>query len=238
MSRWLFTLWRGAAFARNPRLHVKYVRRMGRLPDVALPRSFPDRMLWRKQFDRNPLFVTFADKLATKDWIAERLPGLPIPRTLWRGADPAAIPPALLRPGVIVKANHGSNFNLPIRERVPPHDEVVALARRWLRRSWGRHRGEWHYAHVRREVFVEEMVGGDGPLADIQIRAGAGRAALCSVTFDTKTPRQTVRYMDTEGNILTDSLHDVTAAPDVQVTDAAAFAEAVDLPLFEFGLIR
>jgi len=31
---------------------------------------------------------------------------------------------------------------------------------------------------------------------------------------------------------------DVTAADDVQVTDAAGFAEAADLPLFEFGLVR
>lgn len=236
-------LWRAAALARHPRLHAKFLRRMRRFPDVAVPRDYVDRMLWRKLFDRNPLFVTFADKLATKDWIAARCPDLPIPATLWRGTDPAAIPRGLLRPGVIVKANHGSNFNLPIRDRVPPHEEVVAAARRWLATSWGHRRGEWHYAHVRREVFVEEMVGGDGPLADIQIRAGGGRAALCSVTFDTKTPRQTVRYMDTEGNILTDSLHDVTAAPDLLPTpprfpDAVAAARVlsreVDFARFDF----
>jgi hypothetical protein len=193
---------------------------------VAVPRDYTDRMLWRKLFDRNPLFVTFADKLATKDWIAARCPGLPIPETLWRGTDPAAIPPRLLRPGVIVKANHGSNFFLPIRGRVPPREEVVALARRWLATGWGRRRGEWHYAEVRREVFVEELVGGDGPLADIQVRAGGGRAGLCSVTFDTKTPRQTVRYMDPAGNTVIDRLHDVTAAPDALPTPPR-FAEAV-----------
>ncbi len=30
------------------------------------PGSITERMLWRKLFDRNPLFVTFADKLATQ----------------------------------------------------------------------------------------------------------------------------------------------------------------------------
>ena len=239
----LFALWRAAALAQHPRLHWKFLRRMGRLPDVAVPRDYTDRMLWRKLFDRNPLFITFADKLATKEWIRARCPDLPVPATLWRGTDPAAIPAALLRPGVIVKANHGSNFNLPIRDAVPPHADVVATARRWLATTWGRHRGEWHYARVRREVFIEELVGGDGPLADIQIRAGGGRAGLCSVTFDTKTPRQTVRYMDTGGNTLTDSLHDVTAAPDAlptppRLADAVAAARLlsreVDFARFDF----
>ena len=239
----LFALWRAAAFARHPRLHAKFLRRMGRMPDVAVPRDYTDRMLWRKLFDRNPLFIIFADKLATKDWIAARCPDLPIPATLWRGSDPAEIPRGLLRPGVIVKANHGSNFNLPIRDVVPPHEEVVATARRWLATTWGRRRGEWHYAQVRREVFVEEMVGGDGPLVDIQVRAGGGRAGLCSVSFDTKTPRQTVRYMDSEGNGLTDPLGDVTPAPDTlptppRLADAVAAARVlsreVDFARFDF----
>jgi hypothetical protein len=239
----LFVLWRWAALARHPRLHAKFLRRMRRFPDVAVPSDYTDRMLWRKLFDRNPLFVTFADKLATKDWIAARCPGLPIPATLWRGTDPAAIPRGLLRPGVIVKANHGSNFNLPIRDRVPPHEQVVATARRWLATSWGHRRGEWHYAHVRREVFVEEMVGGDGPLADIQIRAGAGRAGLCSVTFDTKTDRQTVRYLDIEGGRVEEPDSAAHAAPDALPTpprfpDAIAAARVlsreVDYARFDF----
>jgi hypothetical protein len=221
----LFALWRSAALARHPRQHWKYARRLGRLPDVALPRRYSERMLWRKLFDRDPLFVTFADKLATKDWIAARCPGLAAPRTLWRGTDPAAIPPELLRPGVIVKANHGCNFNLPIRDRVPPHAEVVATARRWLATTWGRHRGEWHYARVPRQVFVEEMVG-DGAVVDIQVRAGGGRAGLCSVTFDTKTERQTLRYLDSEGNRITDRNFGPHAAPD-RLPTPPAFPAAV-----------
>jgi hypothetical protein len=81
----LFALWRTASLLRHPRLHGKFLRRMRRVPDVALPRDYTDRMLWRKLFDRNPLFVTFADKLATKDWVAARCPDLPMPATLWAG---------------------------------------------------------------------------------------------------------------------------------------------------------
>lgn len=66
------------------------------------------------------------------------------------------------------------------------------------------------YAGVRRDTFA-------------LLRAGLSRLGF----------RYRVLVPDTVAERL-----DVTAAPDVQVTDAAAFAEAVDLPLFEFGLIR
>lgn len=66
------------------------------------------------------------------------------------------------------------------------------------------------YAGVRRDTFA-------------LLRAGLSRLGF----------RYRVLVPDTVAGRL-----DVTAAADVQVADAAAFAEAVDLPLFEFGLIR
>jgi len=238
-----FGLWRAAAMLRHPGLHRKFLRRMRRFPDVARPQEYTDRMLWRKLFDRNPLFITFANKLATKDWIKARCPELPLPVTLWRGTDPTAIPRALIRPGVIVKANHGSSFNLRIGDVVPPYEEVVHTAQRWLAKSWGHRRGEWHYALVRREVFVEEAVGGNGPLVDIQIRAGSGRVGLCSFTYDTKTPRQTVRYLDTDGKMVTNNMHAVLAASGTRpapsgfaaaITAARQLSQEVDFARFDF----
>jgi hypothetical protein len=226
MSEAIFALWRLRALLAHPRLHAKYLRRMRRLPDVARPREFSERMLWRKLFDRNPLFPLLADKLAAKEWIAARCPGLPIPATLWQGEDPAAIPRHLLRPGVIVKANHGSNFALPIGDPPPPFAAVVAAARRWLATSWGRRRGEWHYAHIPRRIFLEEWVGGGTPVVDIQVRAGGGRVGLCSLCFATKTPAQTVRFLDPAGNTVPDTLADYAEAP-AEMPLPAGFPAAV-----------
>lgn len=183
-DRAVFALWRAAALLRHPRLHWKYVRRMRRIPDLAVPVLFSERMLWRKLFDRNPEFVTFSDKLACKRWIAERLPELPVPRVLWEGERPEDIPQDLIRPGVAIKANHGSGFNLLIRDAPPPREQVVETARRWLAKDWGRRRGEWCYAQVPRRVFVEELVapGPEDPpgarLLDIKIHAGGGRVGF------------------------------------------------------------
>jgi hypothetical protein len=217
----VLSLWRFAALLRHPKLHAIYLRRARRIPDVAFPHRYSERMLWRKLFDRNPLFVTFADKLATKDWIHARCPDLPIPRTLWVGTDPADIPPELIRPGVAVKANHGSTFNLLIRDTVPERSHLIATCRRWLSSDWGRHHGEWHYGKVQRRIFLEELVGGDGPLFDLQVRAGGGRVGLCSIVLDAKTRQQSVRYMDPEGRIVMAGLDPSTQIPSSIATPRA-----------------
>ncbi len=224
----LFAGWRAAALLRHPRLHWKYIRRMRRLPDVALPRAYSERMLWRKLFDRNPLFVTFADKLATKAWIAARCPDLAIPGTLWQGTDPEAIPDALLRPGVVLKANHGSGFNLFLREPLPPRAEIAATARRWLATRWGRHRGEWHYGLVSPRLYVEELIEpADAPLFEIQVRAGGGDARLCALVQDVKTPRQAIRYLGADGAPLRKNMQGYAVIPDT-VPPPAAFGRAVE----------
>lgn len=196
----VFALWQAAAWLRYPRLLRRYRRQTGRWPDVARPGPISERMLWRKLFDRNPLFVTFADKLATKEWVAARCPGLAIPRTLWQGTDPAAIPQDLLRPGVVLKANHGSGFNLFLRDPVPPRAEVEATARRWLATEFGKSRGEWHYTRVPRRLFLEEMIGRpDAPLFDITVRAGGGEVAYGTVLLHAKTPEERTSAFDAEG---------------------------------------
>jgi hypothetical protein len=196
-DRVVLAAWRMAAILAHPRFARRHRRAFGTWPDLATPRDLPERMLWRKLFDRNPLFVTFADKLATKDWIAARCPGMPTVPTLWRGTDPSAIPDALLRPGVVLKANHGSGFNLFLRGPLPPRAEIEAAARGWLARGYGRSRGEWHYGEVRPQLLIEPLLG--PALFDITVRAGGGRIAWCSVLQHAKQPGERTSAFDPEG---------------------------------------
>ena len=101
--------------SRNPMLVWYYREYFGRTPNIADPQRYSERMLWRKILDRNPQFVVFSDKLATKDYIKKRCPDLPVPGTLWVGDDASAIPDGLLAGDVYLKANHGCNFNRRVR---------------------------------------------------------------------------------------------------------------------------
>ena len=90
---------------------MRFRKKVGYFPNIATPVLYNEKMLWRKIFDHNPLFEVFCDKLATKDYIQGICPDLKVPATLWVEADPESAFRHPLQADMVVKANHGCNFN-------------------------------------------------------------------------------------------------------------------------------
>jgi TupA-like ATPgrasp len=199
-ERLIFAAANALLYATNINLIRRYRRTLHRLPNVANPRIYSERMLWRKLVDHNPLFVVFSDKLAAKEFFRSRLPDLPLPRTLWTGDDADHIPDELLRGDVYVKANHGCGFNHRIRGGACDRAALREETRRWLRATYGIKGGEWSYFNVKPKLFVEEAVGDvDGSLLDFKVRAGNGVAILGLVMGHAKTPAEWMVFFDPEG---------------------------------------
>jgi hypothetical protein len=185
---------------RHARLVRRYRRRIGHLPAIASPRRYTERMLWRKLVDRNPLFVVFSDKLATKEYIRSRCPELSVARVFWIGSEVDAIPEEALRGDVFVKANHGCNFNYRVRGGRCDCAALHELTRLWLGSVYGWKNGEWAYACVQPQLFVEEAVGDVAAgLLEFNVRAANGRVILGSVLGACKTPAQWMVYLNAAG---------------------------------------
>lgn len=222
-------------YAGNGRL-VRQCRRFNhRLPDIADPKRYSERMLWRKLVDHDPRFVIFCDKLATKDYVQRICPELPLPRTLWIGHDTDEIPDALLDGDVYVKANHGCGFNWRVRDGRCDRAALRRTSARWLAAVHGRKFGEWAYSQVEPKLFVEEAIGdAEAGLIEFNVRASNGRAILGSVLGRCKMPDQWVVYLDANG-VPTPGLHDAEGAaitplpPGVEIREpyrrAVRFAE-------------
>lgn len=207
----VFSLTNAWMYLTRPLFVLRYHRKLGRWPDLATPGRLSELVQWRKLFDRNPAFVTFSDKLATKDWIAARLPTLPIPETLWVGDRPEDIPRALLAPGHVIKTNNASGQNyLPHRGELS-RAEVNQQFHGWLRASAGKrwlgwldHGQEWAYWSVPSRIFVERQVSADRPLVDISVRVLDGETLLLSCALDVKTEGKTVGYFWSDGTLVDD----------------------------------
>ena len=200
-------------YIKNARQVGRYWRKRGRLPNIASPNRYSERMLWRKLVDNNPQFVVFSDKLATKEFIRNRCPDLPLPRTLWAGSDAGMIPDELLRGDVYVKASHGCNFNHRVRGGQCDRTVLREKTSRWLASVYGKKAGEWSYSVVEPKLFVEEAVGDvETGLLDFHVRAGNGKAILGSVMGQCKTPAQWHSYLDPEGTP-TLGVHDAEGSP-------------------------
>ena len=158
-------------------------------------------MLWRKVVDRNPLFMTLTDKVAAKGYIRGICPELPQPKTLWSGRDPANIPSELLAGDVVVKASHGCAMNIFVSGGRPDRAAIVAKARRWLTKRYGRRDGEWAYWPIAPTVFVEERLdlSGGAMATDIKVHVCSG--IVCHVWVEDKQAGRS-HLFDGDGNPL------------------------------------
>ncbi len=161
---------------RHPALVTRFVWKLRYLPNPAAPESYHELVLWRKIFDRNPLFVTLTDKLAAKAHIVGACPELDVPRTLWSGRDAIDIPLDLLAGDVVVKTNHGCAMNIFVANGDPDRGFIIAKARHWLRKRYGRRDSEWAYRPIVPTVFVEERLAlaGSSIATDIKLHVCGG----------------------------------------------------------------
>ena len=177
------------AFCRQVKIFRMVV---GYFPNIALPRKFHEKMLWRKIFDHNPLFVTFCDKLATKNYVRHKLPDIAMPETLWSGRHLGTAPEELFQRGVVIKANHGSSFNYFTDTQGYDPASVNALAEGWLTVTYGQRLLEWGYRGARKLLLVEQCLKAHsrGELMDILIRCADGKALSVYVVTEHKSQRQ------------------------------------------------
>jgi len=136
--------------------------------DLKNPRSFTEKIVWKKIYDRNPLLPRITDKFLVRDYVREKLgPGkadeILIP-LLFYSKDPAAIPFEQLPDQFIIKPNHASGRILIVRDkREIDQDAIIATCRDWLSDTHYFYRHEWAYQKIKPMILVEPLLlGVDG----------------------------------------------------------------------------
>lgn len=200
IALWVIIVVDAWIYLAHPRLVWQFRKKTGGWPRAGCPRSYHEKMLWRRLFDRNPLFVTMCDKLTAKDHARSHSADVRIPRTLWQGARPEDIPAGLLEGRVMVKANHGCKFNRHIFED-NDRSALEADANRWLRTTYGTRNCQWGYAGVARKIFVEEMLlsGGEPVRKELKCHVFGGRVYLCNLIIDRSFAPRSCAF-DRDGN--------------------------------------
>ena len=169
-----------------------------KLPRIAVPRTFNDKIVWRKYVDRNPMFVTFNDKVRVRDWVKERAPQLALTKFLWHGTDPKTIPDEALSARVMVKANHGCGYNMFYDPATTSREEVEAQLTKWMGEVFGRKLGERAYALIPPQGLVEEMLSyPDGaPPDNLNVHSSDGKVLFVGLYKGSKQTRRQIGFFD------------------------------------------
>ncbi len=197
----IFWLVNGLAYLRYPNNVRRFRRIVGYFPNIARPVRYNEKMLWRKIFDHNPLFVTFSDKLATKAFIAGLCPKLRSAEVLWIGDDVATIPADVLERPIVIKASHGWAQNFFPKAGEAGRDIPARRINRWLGQVYGRRKLEWAYGLVERKLFAEELIVPDhgDELVELAVHAFDGAPAFIEAIVGNNTPNRRKGYFRTDG---------------------------------------
>lgn len=131
--------------------------------NLAAPRSFNEKICWKKLYDRNPLLPVLADKYAIRQHIVDVL-GDAVAREiliplLQVTEDPQAIDFDRLPTAFVVKSNHGSGHNLLVHDKsVADREAIIRACRVWLKTQYGVRAHEWAYENTPRKILLETML--------------------------------------------------------------------------------
>ncbi len=192
MLAWIKTLTVGL------RPYIYHATRTRSIPNPVIPGSFSDKMLWRKIFDRNPIFVPMTDKLQARKLAQQRCPDILLPDIVWEDEGVENFPFDSIELPVVVKVNNGSGWNFFLRDRSP--DQRRRLNRFFhimrTRKRYGRKNGEWAYRPLKRQFFAErELVDSNGlPPDDYKLYFSNGRLTQMHVSHDRWGNKAMVNY--------------------------------------------
>lgn len=178
-------------------IRLQYLRNHRRLPDLRNPTTLNEKIQWLKLYYRVPLLKRCADKVAVRDYVAERVGSQYLVPAAGIYASSGDIDFTALPSRFVLKASHGSGWNIICRDRRGFDEEGArALLGRWMQRNFYNVGREWAYDGLEPRILCEEFISGpDGESPwDYKVFCFHGRAHFVQVDYGRFSSHTRVLY--------------------------------------------
>lgn len=161
--------------------------RFGHPPNFERPRTFNEKVQWRKLHDRRPLLSLLADKYRVRSYVRERLGSAYLVPLLQVAGSPSRVFLEGFEDSVAVKPSHSSGVCVLIRRpREVTREALQQRLRPPMRVPHGLLLGEWAYWSISPRVLVERLLldsNGRTPI-DYKFHCFDGEARFVEVHLD------------------------------------------------------
>lgn len=173
----------------SPELDLKILFRLkqGYPLNLKNPGTYNEKIQWIKLYDKNPLMPKCCDKYAVREFVQKQGCGKILNDLLWQGFHPEEIPFDSLPERFVIKATHGSTFNIICTDKNKLNREkVIKTCRNWMKEKFLPCYGEWFYGIEKPRVIVEKYIESDdgGQLKDYKIYCFHGEPEYIRVVSD------------------------------------------------------
>jgi len=191
-----------------------FIYRLGYIPNFKNPKTYNEKLNYRKLYWTNPLFVKCADKVAAKEYVRDVLGDSVIIENYFVGDSICAEKLKSIiqeKNGVLIKANHNSGpvFLLDINSTNNEIEQAVSSVMQQLGVDYGAFNNEGWYREIKPKVLVERRLypdKGDSDLRDYKFHVfnqGEGRDPIVILHIDfNRFTNHSRSYFDEDLNYL------------------------------------
>lgn len=168
----------GLTFRKEATLRRRFIRKCGYEPDFQNPVTYNEKLQWLKLYWRDPLAERCADKIAVREYVAEKGYADALTPLLCVYSSANDIDFSRLPDRFALKGAHGSGMNVlcPDKSKLDCRD-ALSKCRRWLRVNYYYNTGEWVYRGLPRRILCERFIDTDdgNPPKDYKIYCFSGK---------------------------------------------------------------
>lgn len=181
----------------NSRLTLKtlFKLKLGYKLNLENPTTYNEKIQWIKLYDKNPLMTKCCDKYTVRSYIESCGYKNILNELYWEGFNPEEIPFDELPNKFVIKATHGSTFNIICTDKTMlDKNKVISQCKKWLKSKFLTCYGEWFYGVEKPRIIVEKYIESDDgkQLKDYKVFCFNGRAEYIRVDSErfTNNPRK------------------------------------------------
>jgi len=189
-------------------LKWKYKKVFGLKLNLKEPKTFNEKIQWLKLYDRNPLYHTLVDKIAVKDWVANKIGQEYIIPTLaiWNNVN--NIDFSVLPEQFVIKCNHdAASYSICIDKSSFDEKKALEKLSRAMSHDYYHHENkQWVYKNIQRKIFAEQFIKDTKSikigLTDYKFFCFNGEADCVMVAIGRETSNTVFYFFDREWKLL------------------------------------
>lgn len=139
-------------------VHKQYKKKFGHLPNLILPKTFNEKICYRKVFDRRGIYNILSDKIEVKKLIKDKIGEGYTPNTLYVYESPSDFKEEHVREKCMIKCSDGWHDHMVLEPNRFDPEEVRSYIHEWINKDQFWRTREWGYYGVQSRVFIEEFI--------------------------------------------------------------------------------
>jgi len=164
---------------------------------------FGEKIQWLKLYGNLEKYEKYADKYKVREYIKETIGEQYLIKLLGVYDKAENIPYETLPNKFVIKANHGSGYNIIVKDKASLDiKKTNRKLNKWLREDYSRIKKEKQYKNIKRKLLIEEYKSDkNDSLLDYKFFCFNGKPKFIKIDFD-RYSNHAANFYDTEWNLL------------------------------------